>query len=104
MPKQRLIDEALWEQVKERQQGLRRIPEFHERQRPRMLPSYLLKCGCCGGGFSKISQNRYGCSPPGPKARATTAGQPDRKNWKGTGAGGAAIAPDGPRTVRGVLR
>ena len=27
-----------------------------------MLLSYLLKCGCCGGGFSKVSQNHYGCS------------------------------------------
>src|SRR5690606_25416858 len=35
---------------------------FWEKQRPRMLLSYLLKCGCCGGGFSKVSQDRYGCS------------------------------------------
>jgi hypothetical protein len=27
-----------------------------------MLLSYLLKCGCCGGGFSKVSQSHYGCS------------------------------------------
>jgi site-specific DNA recombinase len=27
-----------------------------------MLLSYLLKCGCCGGGFSKVSRNLYGCS------------------------------------------
>lgn len=26
------------------------------------LPSYLLKCGECGGGMSLISQQRYGCS------------------------------------------
>src|SRR5690606_33127693 len=24
--------------------------------------SYLLKCGSCGGGFSKISATHYGCS------------------------------------------
>ena len=48
--------------MKDRQQGLRKLPAFHEKQRPRMLLSYLLKCGCCGGGFSKVSQNHYGCS------------------------------------------
>jgi site-specific DNA recombinase len=61
-PELRVIDEDLWERVKERQRGLRKLPSFHEKQRPRMLLSYLLKCGCCGGGFSKASQNHYGCS------------------------------------------
>lgn len=62
VPELRIIDDALWERVKVRQQGLRHQPEFHERQRPRMLLSYLLKCGSCGGGFSKVSHLHYGCS------------------------------------------
>ena len=62
VPELRIIDQDLWERVKERQRGLRKLPSFHEKQRPRMLLSYLLKCGCCGGGFSKVSQNHYGCS------------------------------------------
>ena len=62
VPELRIIDEDLWERVKGRQRGLRKLPSFHEKQRPRMLLSYLLKCGCCGGGFSKVSQNHYGCS------------------------------------------
>ena len=62
VPELRMIDQDLWERVKDRQQGLRKLPAFHEKQRPRMLLSYLLKCGCCGGGFSKVSQNHYGCS------------------------------------------
>jgi site-specific DNA recombinase len=62
VPVLRIIDQDLWERVKERQQGLRKLPSFHDKQRPRMLLSYLLKCGCCGGGFSKVSQNHYGCS------------------------------------------
>ena len=33
-----------------------------------MLLSHLLKCGSCGGGFSKISQDRYGCSTARNKA------------------------------------
>jgi site-specific DNA recombinase len=31
-------------------------------RRPRYLLSGLLKCGTCGGGFSKVSQSHYGCS------------------------------------------
>lgn len=31
-------------------------------RRPNYLLSGLLKCGTCGGGFSKISQSHYGCS------------------------------------------
>ena len=62
VPQLRIIDQDLWKRVKERQQGLRNLPSFHDKQRPRMLLSYLLKCGCCGGGFSKVSQNHYGCS------------------------------------------
>ena len=29
---------------------------------PSYLFSGLIKCGCCGGGFSKISRDHYGCS------------------------------------------
>ena len=30
--------------------------------RPTYLLSHLVRCGCCSGGFSKISRDRYGCS------------------------------------------
>ncbi|TXL75228.1 recombinase family protein [Vineibacter terrae] len=62
VPELRIIDQALWDQVKQRQLGLRQEKSFFDRQRPRMLLSYLLKCGSCGGGFSKISASHYGCS------------------------------------------
>jgi site-specific DNA recombinase len=58
----RIVDQALWDRVKARQGALRKLPQFHQKQRPHMLLSYLLTCGCCGGGFSKVSQNHYGCS------------------------------------------
>ena len=54
--------QELWDRVKARQHGLHKVQAFHEKQRPRMLLSFLLKCGVCGGGFSKVSQNHYGCS------------------------------------------
>ena len=62
VPLLRIIDQDLRKRVKERQRALRKLPSFHQKQRARMLLSYLLKCGCCGGGFSKVSQNHYGCS------------------------------------------
>ncbi len=62
VPELRIVDQDLWDRVKARQRGLRKLRAFHEKQRPRMLLSYLLVCGCCGGGFSKVSLNHYGCS------------------------------------------
>ena len=69
VPALRIIDEEQWLQVKQRQYGTRRkIAEDNrgnrtERaRRPRYLFSGLMQCGVCGGGYSKISQQHYGCS------------------------------------------
>jgi hypothetical protein len=35
---------------------------FWTKQRPRYLVSGLAKCGMCGGGYVKISQNLFGCA------------------------------------------
>jgi site-specific DNA recombinase len=65
----RIIDDHLWNLVKERQRSSRSsvmTPDNGVRseraRRPRYLLSGLLTCGTCGGGFSKISQSHYGCS------------------------------------------
>ncbi len=69
MPHLRIVDDDLWNLVKERQQDSRsRVMTEHDgirserARRPRYLLSGLLKCRTCGGGFSKISQTHYGCS------------------------------------------
>jgi len=69
VPQLRIIDDQLWDLVKERQQDSRsRVTTKNQgvrserARRPRYLLSNLLKCGRCGGGFSKISQAHYGCS------------------------------------------
>ena len=69
VPALRIIDEELWLRVKRRQDSTRRkITEDNrgnrtERaRRPRYLFSGLMQCGVCGGGYSKISQQHYGCS------------------------------------------
>ena len=69
VPHLRIVDDYLWNLVKERQRDSRsRVTtkddgiRSERARRPRYLLSGLLRCGTCGGGFSKISQAHYGCS------------------------------------------
>lgn len=68
VPELRIIDDTLWAAVKARQEQLalgKQLGDrqgFWDRQRPRYLLSGLLKCGCCGGGYSIISAKLLGCS------------------------------------------
>lgn len=70
-PELRIVDQDLWDRVKARQLRTRKAnKKFNEHVRPRYLFSYLLKCGCCGGGMAKISASRYGCSQARNKGNA----------------------------------
>jgi site-specific DNA recombinase len=69
VPDLRIVNDALWQQVKQLQVESRGVvglespslrPE--KARRPVYLLSGLLKCGSCGGGFSKVSREHYGCS------------------------------------------
>ena len=76
VPELRIVDDALWQAVKARQAILRyesgeddlssmsnaTSRPFWSKQRPRTLFSGLMRCGVCGGGFSKISAAHFGCS------------------------------------------
>jgi site-specific DNA recombinase len=69
VPHLRILDDQLWNVVKERQRVSRSRVMTKDKgirseraRRPRYLLSGLLRCGTCGGGFSKISQSHYGCS------------------------------------------
>ncbi len=73
VPELRILTDAEWEAAKARQRALDRnasnasggsapAKPFWSKQRPRYLFSGLMRCGCCGGGFSKISQQHFGCS------------------------------------------
>jgi DNA invertase Pin-like site-specific DNA recombinase len=69
VPRLRIIDDDLWEAVKRRQQGLSFEIQrddsgnpLNRAHRRRFLLSGLLKCGCCGGGFTVVAQDRYGCA------------------------------------------
>ena len=68
VPHLRIIDDALWEKVKARQDKTalgkhdKSADGFWDRRRPRFLLSGLITCGCCGSGFVKISQQHFGCA------------------------------------------
>ena len=69
VPDLRIIDDELWQRVKDRQESTRKTVTATNRgvrseraRRPAYLLSGLLTCGVCGGGFSKISRDHYGCS------------------------------------------
>jgi len=69
VPHLRIVDDTLWKEVKARQRRIRHdlihdgAGVRSERAcRPAYLLSNLIKCGSCGGGFSKVSTHHYGCS------------------------------------------
>ena len=63
VPDLRIVDQDLWDAAKAKQKELEHNTSgFWTKQRPANLFSFLLKCGACGGGFSKISKHHYGCS------------------------------------------
>ncbi len=73
IPALRIVDDALWHRVKQRQGAIRDdiltsrdastdAPKAELGRRPRHLLSGLLKCGCCGSGYIMISDTRYGCA------------------------------------------
>ncbi|PIW29656.1 MAG: resolvase [Rhodospirillales bacterium CG15_BIG_FIL_POST_REV_8_21_14_020_66_15] len=68
VPHLRVVPENLWNKVKSRQEDVKRPRQvisdlpFWDRRRPRYLFSGLMRCGTCGGGYSKISKDLFGCS------------------------------------------
>jgi site-specific DNA recombinase len=73
IPALRIIDDALWARVKQRQGAIRDdilterasypgAPKIERGHRPRYLLSGILTCGCCGSGYIMISDSRLGCA------------------------------------------
>ncbi|AFW02935.1 putative DNA recombinase [Gluconobacter oxydans H24] len=70
VPDLRIIEQGLWDAVKARQSKTTwsqksrgtGVHPLNALQRPTHLLTGLIKCGCCGGGFSMISQHHLGCS------------------------------------------
>lgn len=72
VPELRIIPQELWDAAKARQKTLDKVRPngLHKANRPRYLLSGLLKCGVCGGGFSKINAHYYGCAAAKNKGEA----------------------------------
>ena len=69
VPELRLVDDALWQAVKRRQQVLAFAvgrndagQALNRAHRRRFLLSGLLLCGRCGGGYTIMGKDRYGCA------------------------------------------
>jgi site-specific DNA recombinase len=65
VPELRIVPDELWNAVKTRQESrtlTKPDAKAWQRRKPRFLFSGLIKCGCCGGGFSTVSEDRFGCS------------------------------------------
>ncbi len=69
VPELRLVDDALWQRVKARQKALAYTPKdatnanpMNDRRRPKYLLAGLAKCGCCGGGYTLVSEHLLGCA------------------------------------------
>ena len=74
VPELRIIDDALWQEVRDRQAELSKIfaasnnatreanaKRPHSARRPSFLLSGLLTCGVCQGGYGLVVGDRYGC-------------------------------------------
>lgn len=64
VPDLRIIDQATWDAVKQKQGAINKKAQsgFWNARRPKNLFSYLIKCGECGGGCSSVNATQIGCS------------------------------------------
>lgn len=69
VPELRVVDQYIWDAVRGRQQKLANDPAsgtsanfLCDRRRPKHLFTGLIKCGCCGCGYSMISKHLLGCT------------------------------------------
>ena len=65
-PSLQIIDDALWDKVQTRleetyAQYAGKTSPLNDSHRARYLLSNLLVCGCCGGGYTLVARDRYGC-------------------------------------------
>lgn len=87
VPELRIVDDALWQRVKARQRMVRtemgKDPTsggaLNRAHRRKYLLSGLLTCGCCGGGYTVMAQDRYGCATRRGKGTRDNARTIDRQ-------------------------
>jgi DNA invertase Pin-like site-specific DNA recombinase len=69
VPELRIVEQDVWEATNERQRRLAYKPPseagentLNARRRPKHLFAGLVRCGCCGGGYTMISKDLLGCA------------------------------------------
>ena len=101
VPPLRIVDDALWQAARDRQGSLDvkgadqagGSPHgVRQKRRPPTLFSGLLRCGVCGGGFSKTGARHFGCSTARNKGPARLRQHVDRQAGPAGGAGARGIA------------
>ncbi len=86
VPELRIVDDDLWNAVKvhqhqasfkmQRDTGGSALNRVHRRQ---FLLSGLLKCGICGGGYTIVAKDRYGCATRRTKGTCNNSATIDRR-------------------------
>ncbi|MCU9840571.1 recombinase family protein [Ruegeria sp. WL0004] len=109
VPHLRIVDQDLWEAVRSRQGALKTkgtSTSVWDRRRPKTLFSGLMACGCCGGGFAKISKGQLRMLPGPQQGRRGLQQQAhDQAGRPGSpGAGCSGEPPDGSGCGAGLLR
>ncbi len=79
-PELRIVSDALWQGVKDRQHALRRGPmkardtahalPFFAQQRPKYLTTGKMTCGECGSSYAKSGRTRFDCQGASKKGPA----------------------------------
>ena len=113
-----IVPPELWQAVKSRQAALgvdrgheekdsgtkddEAARPFWSKQRPRYLFSGQMRCGVCGGGFSKISAAHFGCSTARNKGDSRMREPPDYppRHAGDDGSRRPQEPADGPRPVQ----
>ena len=82
VPELRIVDDALWDAVKVRQEEVRLVMSrdadgntLNGAHRQKYLLSGLLACGVCGGGFTIVNAHDYGCSAHRAKGTCANHGR-----------------------------
>jgi site-specific DNA recombinase len=60
-PELRIVSDDLWDKVQAIKKSMGPHPT-HKRRRPKRLLSGLVHCGTCGGKYTVIGEERFGCS------------------------------------------
>ena len=83
VPALRIISQELWAAAKLRQQNLeKKGTGIRAKTRPKYLLSGLLKCGCCGGSFTKVNTQRYACANAYDKGKSVCSNRKTIKREK----------------------